>query len=364
MKRSKQLISGMKLLILIQCLAWAPPALALTPVDSAEYRARYLEVLRTLTSEGIELATAALMKLEMEVTRRHDAGGLEELRELELEVAEELAQVEVSLLLPLIALHEASHLEYRLHILETNPYHARATLYRQIQLYSERLSTDSERQIASDLFVSLAGYFLEGSPGPGVAGLYSQALQFDPDNAAALLGLATLREQAGRYRNALSLLERLVETGNASAEARLRLGMNLNRLGKQGEAEVILESLLSEQTPDWISSLAFQGLARIRLDQGRLESARDLLARGLARHPDDPGLDVGLTWVEDRFGSRSELPFVVAPPNQTREAAISSARYLYARPEYPYIEETRKQLRDLANQYLAQLGRALTGKVE
>ena len=212
--------------------------------------------------------------------------------------------------------------------------------------------------------MSLAGYFLEGSPGPGVAGLYSQALQFDPDNAAALLGLATLREQAGRYRNALSLLERLVETGNASAEARLRLGMNLNRLGKQGEAEVILESLLSEQTPDWISSLAFQGLARIRLDQGRLESARDLLARGLARHPDDPGLDVGLTWVEDRFGSRSELPFVVAPPNQTREAAISSARYLYARPEYPYIEETRKQLRDLANQYLAQLGRALTGKVE
>ena len=359
MNRSKQLISRLTLLILIQCLGWAPPTLALTPGDSAGYRARDLEVLRTLTSEGIELATAALTELEMEVARQHESAGLEELRDIELAVAEELARVGVSLLLPLIALHEASHLEYRLHTLETNPYHARATVYRQAQLYSEELLTASERQIASDLFVSLAGYFHEGSPGPGVAGLYSQALQFAPDNAAALLGLATVREQSGRYRNALSLLERLLETGNASAEARLRLAMNLDRLGKRSEAERILESLLSEETPAWILSLAYQQLARSSMDQERFDAAHVYLADGLSLFPDDPGLAVGLDYVEERLSLGSEQPRVDGKPVRDAKVSSPSARYLYARPGYQYIEETRGRLYESAVQNLPDLARTL-----
>jgi tetratricopeptide (TPR) repeat protein len=317
-------------------------------------------VLQSLGSEGIESATAALLELEMEVARQHESGGLEELREVELAVAADLAQVEVSLLLPLIALHEASHLEYRLQILETNPYHARATVYRQAQLYSEELRTASERKIASDLFVSLAGYFHEGSTGPGVAGLYSQALQFDPDNAAALLGLATVREQSGRYRNALSLLERLVETGNASAEARLRLAMNLDRLGKRSEAERILESLLSEQTPDWVSSLAYQQLARSRMDQERFDAAHAYLADGLSRFPEDPGLAVGLDYVEERLSLGSGQPRIDGKPVRDAKVSSSSARYLYARPGYQHIEETRGRLYESAIQSLPNLARTLS----
>jgi tetratricopeptide (TPR) repeat protein len=286
---------------------------------------------------------------------------LDQLRELELGVASELAQTEANLLLPLIALHERTHLEYRRQSLDANPYHARATVYLQTQLYSEQLATTGERGVASDLFASLAGYFQEGSPGPGAVGLYSRALQFDPANEAALLGLATIREQTGRYRNALALLERLVETGAAHAEARLRMAINLERLGQRGEAERILEDLASESAPDWVLILAFQQLARIRMDQERFESAHTYLVRGLTRFPDDLGLAVGLTYVEERLGLEPTQPLATRLP--IRDVAVSglSARYRYARPGYHYIDAPRERLREAALRSLPDLARVLSG---
>ena len=134
MKRVKHLVSGLTLLALAQCLGWLPPALALTPGEAEGYRGRYLEVLRSLATEGLGVATAALVHFETSVAIRHGASGLDALRELELEVATELAQSDANLLLPLIGLHERSHIEYRRRILEANPYHARATVYRQIEI--------------------------------------------------------------------------------------------------------------------------------------------------------------------------------------------------------------------------------------
>lgn len=360
MKRSKPLISKPLWLIFALCAGCCLPASALTTEEAAGFRERYLETLRLLASDGIEVATGALLELETTVAQRHGADGLDQLRELELGVASELAQTEVNLLLPLIALHEQTHLEYRRQILDANPYHARSTVYLQTQLYSEELATPGERGVASDLFVSLAGYFQEGSAGPGAIGLYTRALQFDPANAAALLGLATAREQTGRYRNALALLERLVETGAADTEARLRLAINLERLGKRGEAERILESLLSESADDWVLILAFQQLARIRMDQERFDSAHTYLVRGLTRFPDDFGLAVGLSYVEERLGLAPAQPLAARIP--ARDAAVTglSARYRYARPGYHYIDATRDRLREEAIQSLPGLARVLS----
>lgn len=360
MKRLKPLISRPPRLIILLCVCWCLPASALTTEEAAGFRERYLETLRLLTSDGIEVATGALLELETAVAQQHGAAGLDRLGELELGVASELAQIDAKLLLPLIALHERIHLENRRQTLDANPYQSRTLVYLQTQLYSEQMATTGERGVASDLFVSLAGHFLEGSPGPGAVGLYTRALQFDPANAAALLGLATAREQTGRYRNALALLERLVETGAADAEAWLRLAINLERLGEGGEAERILARLTSEPTDDWVLILAFQQLARIRMDQERFESAHTYLVRGLTRFPEDFGLAVGLSYVEERLGLEPAQPLATRIP--TREAAVArfSARYRYARPGHHYIEATRERLHEVALQSLPDLARALS----
>jgi tetratricopeptide (TPR) repeat protein len=282
--------------------------------------------------------------------------GLDRLREVELEVASELAARGPNLLLPLIAIHEQAHLEYWPQGLAADPFHARTTVYRQIELYSEHLETASDRHVASDLYVSLAGYFAGGAAGPETTGLYARALQYNPENSAALTGLALTREHSGRYRSALSLLERLQETGAANAENRLRLAMNLARLGKQGEAERLLDDITSQPGPDWVVSLAFQQLARERMDQGRFDSAHDYLARGLARFPEDQSLAIGLDYVEERLGRTSGEPRAAGRVTAKDSA---SARYRYARPGSEHITATRARLREMAGENLALLSRSL-----
>lgn len=360
MKRSQYLISRPPWLVFALCACWFLPASALETEEAADFHQRYLETLRLLTAEGIEVATSALIELETAVAQHHGADGLDQLRDLELGVASELMLIEADLLLPLIALHEQTHLVYRRHTLDADPNHARTVVYLQSQLYSEQLATTGERGVASDLFVSLAGYFQEGSPGPGAVGLYTRALEFDPTNAAALLGLATAREQTGRYSNALALLQRLVETGAADAETRLRLAINLERLGERGEAERMLENLTSESAEDWVLTLAFQQLARIRLDQERFESAHTCLVRGLTRFPDDFGLAIGLSYVEERLGLEPGKSLATRIPSRDAAVAGFSARYRYARPGYDYIDAPRERLRGKALQSLPELARVLS----
>lgn len=364
MKRSKSQISKPAWLILALSVCWCVPASSLTTEERAGFRDRYVEALRLLTVEGIETASHTLVDLETVVAQQHGADGLDQLREIELGLASELAQIDANLLLPLIALHERSHLEYQRQALDTGPYHARSTVYLQTQLYSEQLATTGDRRIASDLFVSLAGYFQEGSAGPGAVGLYTRALQFDPNNAAALLGLATAREQTGRYGSALALLERLVETGASDAEARLRLAINLGRLGDRDDAEKVLENLLSEAAEDWVLILAFQQLARSQMDQERFESAHAYLVRGQARFPDDFGLAVALSYLEERLGLEPAQPLAARVPAREAAAAGLSARYRYARPGYHYIDTTRERLRGLGLQNLPALARALSNQAE
>jgi tetratricopeptide (TPR) repeat protein len=360
MRQLKRQISRLALPVAAVCACWSSPTWGLTAGESSGLRERYVETLQVLATEGIETAAEALIELETEVAQQQGASGLDQLRLAELEVADELTRTGANLLLPVMALHERAHLAYRQQALEANPYHARTTIYLQALLYSERLASTGERGIASDLFASLAGYFQEGSPGPGAVALYVRALQFNPDNEAALLGLATAREQVGRYRNALALLERLVETGSANAEARLRLALNLDRLGRRGEAVRILESLTTGQAPDWVLILAFQQLARIRMDQERLDSAHRVLGQGLSSFPGEPALAVGLAYVEERLGLQPDEPLSAEAFKHDAGDTGSSARYLYARPRYEYFDDVRERLRERALQNLPALAQALS----
>lgn len=190
--------------------------------------------------------------------------------------------------------------------------------------------------------------------------LYVRALQFNPANEAALLGLATAREQLGRYRNALQLLERLAETGSDRAEGHLRLAINLDRLGRRSEAEELLAGLIEKPGPDWVLIVAYQQLARIRMDQERLGSAHAYLVRGRKRFPDDPALTVGLFYVEERLALQPQEPLAAWAHSRDPAFRQTTARYRYARPPYEYLDEVRRQLREIALQSLRELAETLT----
>jgi tetratricopeptide (TPR) repeat protein len=356
-RRFRHSSPGSRVLTFALSICCCLPARGSTREQAPGLRETYLACLQTLATQGIDAGTNELVELEAAVALQQGTGGLDNLRAVEIEVADDLARAGTDLLLPLIAMHEQAHLAYQHQVLEANPFHARTTLYAMAQLYAEGVTTAAQRETASDLFVSLAGYFQEG---PGAGALYVRALQFNPANEAALLGLATAREQLGRYRNALQLLERLAETGSDRAEGHLRLAINLDRLGRRSEAEELLAGLIEKPGPDWVLIVAYQQLARIRMDQERLGSAHAYLVRGRKRFPDDPALTVGLFYVEERLALQPQEPLAAWAHSRDPAFRQTTARYRYARPPYEYLDEVRRQLREIALQSLRELAETLT----
>jgi hypothetical protein len=100
------------------------------------------------------------------------------------------------------------------------------------------------------------------------------------------------------------------------------------------------------------------------MEQESFEAAHLYLARGLSLFPDDPALAVGLDYIEERLAPQSGQPRVVGEPVRDAEVPGPSARYLYARPGYQYIEETRGRLYESAIQSLPNLARTLPTLVD
>jgi hypothetical protein len=96
------------------------------------------------------------------------------------------------------------------------------------------------------------------------------------------------------------------------------------------------------------------------MDQERFDAAHAYLADGLSRFPEDPGLAVGLDYVEERLSLGSGQPRIDGKPVRDAKVSSSSARYLYARPGYQHIEETRGRLYESAIQSLPNLARTLS----
>ncbi len=161
---------------------------------------------------------------------------------------------------------------------------------------SERLTPELEAEVEA-----IRGELHAGGGDPGAAlASWERALEIDPSNLAALLGIGEhLRTVAGDARAALAPLRRAVEAHPDAADARLALGRALRETGRAREAVEILEAAARGNPPARIAPFLHMEWGRACHASGDSECAiRELTRyfrgwRGVVR-PAEVSLDAAL----------------------------------------------------------------------
>ena len=312
----------------------------------------YARALRRLAAGATAGAREALA--ELEATAVPDAA-YDQLAAIESGVLRELEEASVGGLLPVALLYADMIEVYRRRGLAPLAEHALRTSRRLAQSVARDDSDPELRAVAGRTLTELAGALTRAGRLVEARDLFELALAAQPGNAVARLGLGFCHERAGAYAAATEALEPLAEAGHA--EARLRLAIHLERLGKTGRSRPLLEAASRPPAPDWIALLAVQESARIATRERRFDDAMSLLASALERWPGHPGLELQQAYLLDRRGASRQARETV-----TRLVAAGATDFKNPRHRYgawPADEVASRELRAVAGAYLAELGRAL-----
>jgi Tfp pilus assembly protein PilF len=319
-------------------------------------RQAYEEALRALASgTPMDQVVTRLTEVETGVYRQAPLQA-DALREVEMETAGQLGKADPESLLPLALLH--------------------AELYRKLRDGKEYLLAENARRTSADLaaryarqggsgsvaaqaLLSLAADLLTSGVQGSSRALLAQALTLDGRSEAVGLFLAASYERDGDYPKAAEVLERVAGAHPESAEARLRLGVNLDRIKKTVQAREVLQRLLTETGPAWVRTVAYQELVRMHLRDGRQAEAVALLRQAVARLPGQPQLAVQLAYLLDRQGSAAAAREVLARVRPNPAGAGESPRHRYGQWPTAALDEARRSLTQQSLLRLAALSRAL-----
>jgi predicted Zn-dependent protease len=235
------------------------------------------------------------------------------LREAQGKIADELARESPESLYPVLYLHFLADDLYQAEGGAWSVAQNRAFVAERVQSYAKRGGAEGSRR-GAQLLAAL-----------GVTGV---ALELQPDNALAILRDAIGREKAGQYRHALPLFERLVALQPRDPHGRLRLGVNLRRLGDSGRAADLLRSVIGSDGPTWMRLIAYQQLADLELQNRARARAEALLRQGIDE-TGDQSLQLQLAYLLDRARRRDEAIAVLNRVTIDRVSAEPSARHRY-----------------------------------
>jgi Tfp pilus assembly protein PilF len=319
-------------------------------------RQGYEEALRGLAS-GTPLDQVVSRLGDMEAgLYRQSPQSAEALREVELEIAQRLGKGDPEVLLPLALLHAELYRSLRerkeLYLAES----ARRTSADLAAAYAERGGSES---VAAQALLSLAADLLASGVQSASRSMLDRALALDGRNEAVGLFLAASAERDGDYPRAVEVLDRLVQAHPDSAEARLRLGVNLDRVGKAAQARETLQRLISEPVPEWVKTVAFQEMVRLQLQDGRQDRAVALLRQAVARLPSQTQLAVQLAYLLERQGSASAAREILAGVKPRPVATDGSPRHRYGQWPTAALDQVRRSLTQQSILRLAALARAL-----
>lgn len=319
---------------------------------SKEYR----QVLALLAEGSSESARIALFELESSALESDKLKRLTATRGAELSTAKELAQQNPDVLLPILMLHADTHQLYRSRRLYSLTFHAKAMVEILAELYAE---LGGSAATTAKIMASQAGYLQESNLLASSQRLYQRGLQHDPEAAAALLGLAATFEKYGSYGDAIEVLERLVVADPDQEEARLRLAINLQRVGRRPRAREVLLSIIEKSSDSWVSAVAHQEMAQDYLETGGADEAAELLRQAIEKTPDRQGLRLLLAHVYDRQG-RPRLALEqlqqVAPLTETTR---NSERFTYDSWPTSALGVARREVASEAQAATAELAKLL-----
>ncbi len=311
-----------------------------------ELAAQYRVALSQL-GEGMDRARASLLDLESKVLADSTRATVVALGAAEMQTAESLAASDVESLIPVMMLHESLYRAYRERRLFSLLSHTRSRVESLAVLYAENGGTEGSRVVGARSLASLGGYVQGANLPASSRRLFHLALQYDPANKAALLGLAASHEKYGDYSSAVYFLETLVTAHPSFGEGLLRQGINLRRVGDRLRAGEILSALVKQKGQGWVDVLANEELARVALRDGRLREAALLLEGALRRSPESHGLRPLLAHVYDRLGQQRQAFDVVEGLRPAGQGNRSPRKTYDSWPEAVFTD-LRQQLSEAA----------------
>lgn len=267
---------------------------------SATLARGYRSVLTVLSAGRRDDALEALYAFETGAMEERGPREVERLFEAEVEVVRSLGRRDIEALVPVLVLH---HDAYPYYVRQGEPFlagHASRMAASLADLYAREGGSEGSRILGARALASLGIYAQQSGVKLQGLGLMLHALEYDPGNEAALLGIATVHERSGNSHRAAERLKELLDGNPRHREGRLRMAVNLGRLGSPEQARRLLEELVAEPSGDWVAAVAIQELARLHRAGGRSGLAEEVLWEGLERFPDDGHLRMQLAFVLDQ----------------------------------------------------------------
>lgn len=355
---------GAVLLTGVPVAADGPLAIPQGNLSAEQIQTLYRQILTRWSAEGAGQAADDLIALETAVVEDTDPRTRRALLKAEQAVIHEIGQVDLEVLVPVAMLHHEAyrrHLERRERGRALAMAHTRQMARDLVVLYWEQSGSEGAGRVAGELLTSLGGMLQEHAQQLPAAELYHQAVQLDGKNETALLGLATIYEKNAQYETTVKTLRSLLAAEPSHAEGRLRLAVNLRRLGAKdadAEARRLLEALASSDS-SWVGPLAVQELARLLREGGTLDEAEKILRAGVSRYPDDGRLAIQLAAVLDRKGSPKEAAALVDRVLGGPAGRNVSGRFLYNTVRQELFAPGRTFLTETSRSRLQMLSQAL-----
>ncbi len=220
-------------------------------------------------------------------------------------------------------------------------------------------ASETARGTACQLLSSLASRHMRDRALTSAQELLDAALQLEPTCEPALLGLGALTELLGRYELAVAYFGRLHSSHPDNAEAALRLGVNLRRLGRGERAAEALRVSLEAAPPEWVEVVATEELARVLAAGRNPGQAVDLLRSFVDRRPRQRGPAIQLARLLEGLGRRREAASVLDRLDLVLPDGGMSPRFRYSLWPLRDVESLRADLGRAADRRLAALARSL-----
>ncbi|HVS15860.1 MAG TPA: tetratricopeptide repeat protein [Thermoanaerobaculia bacterium] len=330
-------------------------AMAAATPPSPRPREAYLQALVGCARGELEEAVATMVDLETSVGDHRLVAGA--VRSVSARVVRRIARRRPEALLPVALLHQRVFLA---HAEEGAPTRASAAS-RQAETVAQAYARASgDRVLGAALLTRLAGDWHARSQEGVAAPLYRQALGLDPQQPAALLGLAAVQEKRGSLREAAALLEAVERVAPGDREVRLRLALVRARSGRDELALAMLDELAAQGGDDWIVALTHQERARLLASTGRLGAALAAARAGQAALPCDPVLPVLAAYYGERAGVATGglSQSLTACATERRGTA---PRRLYNQQPRRLLDRLQLQLEQAERERLPALAAALDG---
>ncbi|HEX3529377.1 MAG TPA: tetratricopeptide repeat protein [Thermoanaerobaculia bacterium] len=324
---------------------------------------KYRQILAAWASGQTEKAASALMALETSVVHDDDPGSRKRLLKAEEAIIHEIGGANLETLVPIAMLHHEVYRRYLQHGAKGRSLllvHSRGMTRDLAMLYKEQSGSQGAALVSSRILTSLGGLLQQYAQQLPAAEMFYRAMDMDPRNTAAMMGLAIIYEKNSQSQSAIDMLSKILAADPAYSEARLRLALNQKRLGKTDEAQKGLQALADAKDATWVTSVAAQELARLLCEKGQLAGAQKVLEAAVHRFPDDSRMYVELASVLDRKGEMRSAQALMEKVVTMKPAAEDSSRLLYNTTRQETFAEARRFLDENAHSRLSLLAEALS----